>query len=275
MGPGRLGSTLARELTRADYRVDEILVRSKPSPAIRRLAKEVGAEVSTSRVAVLKADLVWFCVPDQQIAGAARQLASRGNWKGKTAFHSSGALTGDELKALRRKGGAVASVHPLMTFVAGSKPSLKEVPFALEGDAPAVRLAGKIVRSLGGEPFAVTKKNKVTYHVWGFFLSPLLVEALVAGEQVARAAGLSTAEARKKMLPIVRQTIANYAALGPAGAFSGPLIRGDLKTVGKHLKTLRRVPGISDVYLALARVALQHLPIGERKKMRTLLKLRL
>lgn len=271
VGPGRLGSTLARELSRADYEISEIVVHGEPTSRIRSLGKDVGAQVFNTRSSALKARLVWFCVPDQRIANTARQLASRADWKGKIAFHSSGALSTGELRILRRAGASVASVHPLMTFVAGSAPSLNDVPFALEGDAAAVRSAKKIVRDLGGKPFTIAKKNKVAYHAWGFFLSPLLIEVLVAAEQVARSAGISTAEARKKMLPIVRQTIANYAALGPAEAFSGPLIRGDAETVRKHLRILRKVSGARDIYLALARVALRHLPVGSRKKMQALL----
>ena len=62
----------------------------------------------------------------------------------------------------------------------------------------------------------------------------------MTGEQVARAAGLSKVEARRKMLPIVRQTLANYVKLGPAGAFSGPIVRGDAEVVLGHLKELKK-----------------------------------
>ena len=56
----------------------------------------------------------------------------------------------------------------------------------------------------------------------------------MTAERVAHAAGLFECEARKKMLPIVRQTLANYAKLGPAEAFSGPIVRGDAQVVRKH-----------------------------------------
>jgi predicted short-subunit dehydrogenase-like oxidoreductase (DUF2520 family) len=70
------------------------------------------------------------------------------------------------------------------------------------------------------------------------------------------------------MLPIVRQTIANYAALGGAGAFSGPIVRGDAETVRKHLQAVREVPEATDVYLALARAALRYLPSGTRAELK-------
>jgi predicted short-subunit dehydrogenase-like oxidoreductase (DUF2520 family) len=134
-----------------------------------------------------------------------------------------------------------------------------------------MRTARRIVRDLGGAVFAVRKQNKVAYHAWGAFASPLLVAALVTAEQVARAAGLSVAEARKSMMPIVKQTVANYAQLGPAGAFSGPMVRGDAAIVRKHLQALKRDPGAREVYMALARAALRHLPVRNRKELKKVL----
>jgi predicted short-subunit dehydrogenase-like oxidoreductase (DUF2520 family) len=269
VGAGRLGSALALALKRAGYTISEIVSRNNTGSIrkARALARKVEARASTGGNSRLDADLVWFCVPDREIAAVSRQLASAIDWKRKTAFHSSGALASDELKALHRLGAAVASVHPLMTFVSGSIPSLRGVPFAVEGDAMAVRAARQIVRHLGGEAFTIRKQHKAAYHAWGAFASPLLVAALVTAEHVARAAGLSVAEARKKMLPIVRQTIANYEALGPAGAFSGPIVRGDAEIVRKHLRVLKKAPEARDVYLALARAAFRYLPARNRKEL--------
>jgi len=70
------------------------------------------------------------------------------------------------------------------------------------------------------------------------------------------------------MLPILRQTIANYETLGAAGAFSGPIVRGDAEIVRKHLRVLRKVPETTDVYLALARAALRYLPARNRAELK-------
>jgi predicted short-subunit dehydrogenase-like oxidoreductase (DUF2520 family) len=270
VGPGRLGRALALALKRAGYTMSEIV--SGGSTASKRkagdLARKIKAHASTSDHARLDADLVWFCVPDREIAAAARQLASATDWTKKFAFHSSGALASDELKSLRRSGAAVASVHPLMTFVTGSMPSLIGVPFAMEGDGAAVLSARQIVRALGGEAFTIRKRYKAAYHAWGAFASPLLVAMLVTAEQLARKAGISSIAARKKMLPIVRQTIANYEALGGAGAFSGPIVRGDAEILRKHLQVVTKVPEATDVYLALARAALRYLPARKRTELR-------
>jgi predicted short-subunit dehydrogenase-like oxidoreductase (DUF2520 family) len=188
------------------------------------------------------------------------------------ALHSSGALASDELAVLQRRGAAVASVHPLMTFVRSSRPSLVEVPFALEGSLKAVRAARAIVLDLRGQPFTIRKQHKEAYHAWGMFASPLLTALLAASEHAAGAAGVSRKAARERMLPILRQTLANYARLGAPGAFSGPIARGDVATVEKHLSVLRGVPGAREVYVALARAALRDLPTKNRAGLEKILK---
>jgi len=267
VGPGRLGSALAFELDRAGYPIAEIIVR-KRSRQTAALARKLRAQILLQNSGGIQANVIWFCVPDREIARAARVLASEGKWKGRTAFHSSGALPSGELGALKKLGASVASVHPLMTFVRGALPSLAGVPFALEGDAAALRVARRIVRDLGGDPFQIRAQNKAAYHAWGAFTSPLLVALLVAAEQVAGAAGLSTSAARKKMLPILQQTIQNYGRLGPAGAFSGPLVRGDAEVVRKHLKVLGTMRDAKEVYTALAQIAISHLPVKRRAELR-------
>ena len=274
VGPGRLGTTLAVELSQAGYPIAEVISREAEGSRKKAclLARRLRARASTVRTPHLDANLIWFCVPDSQITSAARTLARSTDWKEKIAFHSSGALASDELYPLRRRGAAVAAVHPMMTFVSNSKPSLAGVPFALEGDRPAVRLARQIVYSLRASSFTIRKRDKAIYHAWGAFTSPLLVAAFITMEKVAQAAGLAPADARRKMLPIVKQTMRNYDRLGPAGAFSGPLIRGDVGTVRQHLRTLKRVRGAADIYVALARAALLYLPVAQRQKLQRILK---
>ena len=273
VGAGRLGSALAIALRRAGYHITQIVSRDNIASRrkARTLAKRVHAVAAVAN-SQLAADLVWFCVPDREIGKAARRLAHSIDWKGKTAFHSSGALASDELQVLRRRGAVAASVHPLMTFAQVSVPSLHGIPFALEGDPAALRVARKIVHDLGAEEFSISKQRKPAYHAWGGFTSPLLIALLVTGEKVARAAGLSAPEARKKMLPILRQTLANYAKLGPAGAFTGPIGRGDTQVVRKHVKELKKIPAAKEVYLALARAGFRYLPVRNRKELEKLLK---
>jgi predicted short-subunit dehydrogenase-like oxidoreductase (DUF2520 family) len=274
VGAGNLGSALAVALRRSGYVVNAIVARRGRQSVGRakKLAREVGASLVFDPAGV-RADVVWFCVPDSQIALAAAWFAQDLEWKDKTALHSSGVLTSDELSILRRNGAAVGSVHPLMTFVPGSRPSLAGVAFAIEGDAKAVRVAERIVRNLAGHAYPIRKTDKAAYHAWAAFTSPLMTALLAAGEEVARLAGVSRKEARTRAVPILLQTLANYASFGAAGAFSGPVIRGDVDTIKRHLRELRGLPPARDAYAALIRAALQYLPARNKSSIKQLVDL--
>lgn len=265
VGPGRLGGAIARELKAAGYIVREIVCRSRVSS--RRQARTLARQVRARAVEMgsgLNAQVVWICVPDAEIARVAQLLSEHGVWKGKIAFHSSGALPAGELKPLRALGASVAAVHPLMTFVSGSAPRLEHVSFALEGDNRAVHLAQKMVHDVGGRAIPIEVSAKAVYHAWGAFTSPLFIALLVTAEQVAAQAGISLKSARRRMRPILEQTLRNYSQLGPEKAFTGPLVRGDVETIRKHMSALRSVPEALAVYKALAKSSLKHLPIANR-----------
>ena len=249
VGAGRLGTALAERLSQARYATR--LVRDK-------------------RAKTLPANIIWFCVPDAEIARAAKAF-SQVPCNAEFAFHSSGVLSSDALNALRKSGVRVASVHPLMTFVKGSVPELRGVPFAIEGDSAAVRGARKLIRDLGGRAVAIQKRDKVAYHAFATMICPLLVSLLVASEKTAGLAGISARDARRRMLPIIRQTLRNYEKLGPAGAFSGPIVRGDVETIRAHLEALSKTPSAKNAYSALASVALALLPHRNGRELQHLL----
>lgn len=299
VGPGSLGIALAKALYGAGIRVAEIVYRSGESARrAKGLASRIGAKAvgfgewrsfaplkrarapvspptapfSTLPYAVPA--LVWLCVGDSAIAAVASAMAGRGGWNGKTVFHSSGALTSDDLKPLRRAGAKVASVHPMMTFVRSSAPAIRGVPFALEGDKAAVAVARGIVRKVGGESFAISKKDKPLYHALGAFVSPLIIAQMAAVERIGRELRLNSRQTRRIIAPILQQTIRNYIEHGPAAAFSGPMVRGDAETVRKNLSALKRVRGTEEIYRALARVAVEELPSKDAAAVRRAVRLR-
>ena len=270
VGPGNLGSALATELARIGYPIRQVVSRlkSKHVKTARAVARRVKGQHIFLGEAQLDSDIVWLTVSDDAIAEVAEQLARSQSWKGKIVFHSSGAMTSDELSALKKKGAAVASAHPLMSFVQGRAPSWQEVAFAIEGDTPSVRTGFRIARDLGGRPFKIQKKNKALYHAFGAFASPLVIALMSSMEEVAEAAGIPRRQIKKTMLPLLRATWGNYLVADAPRAFSGPLVRGDLHTVRKHLTELKRVPAAREVYLALAKAAIERLPVKNKEELK-------
>jgi predicted short-subunit dehydrogenase-like oxidoreductase (DUF2520 family) len=274
VGLGNWGASLARALAAAG---------TPPAEVIRRRSQPLTGALHTVPVhalahATLGAPVLWLCVPDAQIAATAARLATRLSDRPRRTlpcvFHSSGALTNQELEPLRALGCPVASVHPLMTFPPSARRravSLAGVPFAVEGDARAGRAAFRLIRQLGGHPFRLSAAQKPLYHAFGALASPMLVSLLQATALAGAAAAGSPRQARQRMRPIVEQTVANFFACGAAASFSGPIARGDHATIAKHLHALRRDPELLHLYRALARFAVQKLPARNRKHLVALL----
>ncbi len=271
VGAGNLARALAPALRRAGYRVTHILVRDRAESRRRgqALARRTGARLPTPD-ASLRSDLLWICVTDDAIGEVAHDLAAR--WKGRIALHSSGALGSDVLAPLRKRGAAVASLHPMMTFVGSGTPSLAGVPFAVEGDVAAVRVARKITADFGGSVFPIRRRGKTLYHAMGSFSSPLVIATLAMAERIGQAAGIPRKQAPKVIEPILRQTLKNYSQRGAGKAFSGPIVRADLHTVRRHLQALRKVPGAREIYVALARSAIENLPVRDPAALKKLLR---
>jgi predicted short-subunit dehydrogenase-like oxidoreductase (DUF2520 family) len=273
IGAGNLAHALGPALKTAGYRIDAVAARSL-APSRKRavvLAKKLKTEAILLEDAGPSSDILWICHTDDALAETAQRLARKPGWKNKIVFHSSGALTSDVLAPLKRAGASTASLHPMMTFVPGTTPRMRGVPFAVEGDSRAVAAARAIVRDLGAEVFKIKKSAKPLYHALGSFSSPLIVATLATAERVGRGAGLSATQARKVIGPLLQQTLKNYLERGPAAAFSGPIKRGDVNTVHRHLKELKRVPGANEVYRALVKSALMDLPARNRKELSSLI----
>ena len=276
VGSGNLAQALGPALRAAGYRIRTVAFR-RTAPSRRRataLAKKLGAKAIPLEQAGAEAEITWVCHTDDALPETARLLARKPGWKEKIVIHSSGALTSDVLGALKRAGAYVASAHPLMTFVPGTRPRFKNIPLAVEGDALAITAVRKIASRLGAELFFIGKNSKVLYHALGSFSSPLLVATLATAERVGRAAGLSREQTRKMIGPIVEQTTRNYLQRSAAAAFSGPINRGDINTVRRHLRDLRKIPEAREVYRALVRSALRELPAKNARKLTALLQRR-
>jgi predicted short-subunit dehydrogenase-like oxidoreductase (DUF2520 family) len=256
IGLGNCGSSLAAALDAAGLLAARVHARRRGSHA------------------GLDAKLLWLCVPDAAIAGAAEWLAEkRGDLHNQVVVHSSGAVNRDVLAAAARAGARTASVHPMMSFPTRRVIALKRVRFGVEAaDAATQRELFALLRRLGGRPFTVDGKGKAMYHAGAMFGSPLLVATLATGVRVMREAGIPEKEALALLGPMAAATVANIQKRGLARSFSGPLARGDAATVKLHREALAGHPLVAHVYDGLARLAAKDLPSADRVAIKTALR---
>lgn len=242
VGAGRLGIPLGRYLSRRPgYRLHGVACGSPASArrAVRRIGR--GRPLPTAAAAVGPSSLILVCVPDREIRKVARRLAAAPiDWRGRTVLHTSGALDSTELAPLARRGAVTGSLHPLQTFP-GALPvgnPFRGCPFAVEGAPSARRRAESVARALGGEPFTVSTGGKAAYHLCACLLSNYLVSLADFAFDLAAAAGGSAREWRRRFHPLMRAAVDHLAAALPEKVLTGPVSRGDLDTLRRHLHAL-------------------------------------
>ncbi|HYA48731.1 MAG TPA: Rossmann-like and DUF2520 domain-containing protein [Burkholderiales bacterium] len=260
VGAGRLGTALAAGLTRKGWQL--VVIADRDAAAAREARRIVarGRATTDVRLAARGGDVVIICVPDDAVETVARRLArSRDDWSGLTVFHTSGLLPAAALESLRRRGASVASLHPAQSFPekTGGARLFRGISWAVEGDREAIRLGREIVRRLGGRAFVLREEDKPFYHAACSLASNAFVALEAASAAILEAAGAGRRPAAAILLPLVQGTLQNVKKLGWERALTGPVARGDIRTVRRHLEALASRPLESAVYRSLGMEALR------------------
>jgi predicted short-subunit dehydrogenase-like oxidoreductase (DUF2520 family) len=88
-----------------------------------------------------------------------------------------------------------------------------------------------------------------------------VVALAAAAERTWALAGLPPATAHAALSPLLLGAASNVAALGTVTALTGPVARGDVATVERHLRALAADPALLDLYRRLG-AELLALPLG-------------
>lgn len=253
VGAGRCGSALAVAAHRAGYTVTAIHSRS-PERA-RALADRVGAIAVDSAVAATRrADLVLLTVPDSQITRVAATIAASGAaLGGRGLVHCSGAHPAAALAAARQVAGAVGSVHPLQSLTGGdAAASLAGSHFAIEADERLLPVIERLVTDLGGIPFTVPAAGRALYHAAAVLAGNAPLALVARAASLLESAGVDPAIAGEALATLLEGAARNARRLGVRSALTGPVVRNDAETVGRHLAALGRDPDTLELYRALA-----------------------
>lgn len=252
LGAGKVGLGLALALREQGWVVAGVWNRGA---ARRRAARRLmGAPALGGPLppALRGVNLVLVTVSDAAVPEVAALLAEVHLPEAAVVAHTAGALPAAALAPSRAR--HVGALHPLLACADARQAaaSLPGATFTVEGDAAARRLLRRVVTSLGGRAFTVAPARKALYHAALVLASNLAVALVELAMREARRAGLRDPRA---VAALARGAVALAAERGPRDALTGPVLRGDARTVASHLRVLRGEP--RQLYALLSRVALE------------------
>jgi predicted short-subunit dehydrogenase-like oxidoreductase (DUF2520 family) len=244
IGAGRVGQAIGRRAREAGYEIADVVCRSRraATAAVRFIG--AGQTQSAARASLSAADLVLISTPDDKISDAVELIQRNASNIGRAAvIHTSGALSSRLLDPLVVHGMAVASCHPLQTFQSPGR-ALRLIPgsyFCIEGQPRAVRAARRLVLDIGARHFTIATEMKSLYHAAAVMASGGVTSLTSISFEMLVRCGLSEADSKKVLLPLIEGTIANLRAVGAARALTGPVSRGDTGTIERNMKAIAAV----------------------------------
>jgi predicted short-subunit dehydrogenase-like oxidoreductase (DUF2520 family) len=150
-------------------------------------------------------------------------------------------------------------MHPL-SAIADAKTamrSLKGTVFGVEGDAVGRAAAERLVTAMHGVVLPLEGSQMAAYHAAAAVASNYVVAAIDAAAQILATAGVAPDKAALALVPLAEGALRNISAHGTTAGLTGPIRRGDAKTIQRHLEALRGKPELVETYRALARRAVE------------------
>ncbi|MEV6873702.1 DUF2520 domain-containing protein [Amycolatopsis sp. NPDC051128] len=253
---GRVGSVLGAALGRAGHTVVAASGLSAASLArAERLLPDV--PLLPPDETVRRADLVLLALPDDALAGMVRGLVATESLRpGQIVVHTSGAHGIDVLAPAAEAGALPLALHPVMTFT-GREEDLERLAAcsigvtAAQDDEAAWNVGEALAVEMGAEPVRIPDVARPLYHAALAHGANHLMTLVADCADLLRQAGIGQPE--RLVAPLLSAALDNVLRHGDR-ALTGPVARGDLGTVRKHLTVLAdRAPDVEPAYRALAK----------------------
>lgn len=269
IGAGRVGKNIGLALsTAAIISLQAILNKSLSSA--QQAATELDLGEAVANFAQLpSADVTWIAVNDDALPTVVDQLVTQASiQKGSFIVHCSGVLSSDILAPLIEQGCFIASMHPLKAFRTGylTPDAFLQVDCVIEGDEEVCAWLMRVFGGLGAHVVSIKPEAKAMYHAAACIASNYLITLAAASKNLLLKAGIPDTQAMAMISRLMQGNINNMQATGEiAGSLTGPLIRGDSKTLQLHLQAIDDLV-VKKLYKAAGLATLPITGLDEHKK---------
>lgn len=157
-------------------------------------------------------------------------------------LHTSGALPIDLFRESHQRYGVL---YPLQTMSMQRPVSLEDTPILVEGSDP--RVTGRIselAQQISGNVQVTDFHTRVAIHLAAVFANNFSNHMVTIAQSILEEKGIDPGI----LDPLIRETFSKLSDLNAAGAQTGPALRGDADTMGKHLELLAGDPEWKKIY---------------------------
>lgn len=286
IGPGKVGVSLGRYFI---YKgIDISGFYGENIKTTKEAANVTNSKFYDNIQDIIKdSDILFITTPDDIISIIDMGL-SKFNLNNKSICHTSGSIKSNVLCNAKNSGALIYSIHPIFAFSSKTTnlEELENIYFSIEGDlllnislnnnisdefksshkdfsvesyditknkenvtkenCPIINL----MEVLGNKFFIRSKETSSIYHLANVFVSNLTLSLLDIGTSYLKQLGLKEEDALNAIKPLVKGNIDSICKNGFVNSLTGPILRGDITTIEKHLSVLR--DGDTELYNILS-----------------------
>jgi predicted short-subunit dehydrogenase-like oxidoreductase (DUF2520 family) len=254
IGPGHVGRGLFRAFRASG--VDVVGLHGKRPSGVATSTGNIPADAA-------RANVVIVCVRDPQLDETIAEVAAAASdgriARGTVILHTSAIAEPAGLAALTQAGFPGGTFHPLVPFSDPdvSAEMLRKGWIGVDGENAAKNVSRRLAGHLGARVLEIPAGKKPAYHAAAVISSNFpVVLASVAGH-LLHEIGIPDASAYQAVESLMSGALANMKQMLPDDALTGPIVRGDAETVGKHLRALQGHGAASEVYRSLSAAAVE------------------
>lgn len=259
IGCGKLGKTIGKLIVKNNAGNVLGIVNSSLASG-KKSAEYLGEGIAFESVNELpKADFYFITTKDDLIEEMANKLHTANVLKpGATVLHCSGSLSSSVLNKVKENDCFVASIHPIKSFANPGRAisTFHGTYCAIEGDERAVLILTSFFQQMGAITFPIKKENKSIYHAGGVIANNYLVTLHYQAMQCYMKAGVDKEIAKGIVSMLMKDAFDNLNNFSHTQALTGPIQRGDIKTVSTHVSLLKQDASLlatKDIYLSMGR----------------------
>ncbi|MEP6595549.1 MAG: DUF2520 domain-containing protein [Ginsengibacter sp.] len=240
VGSGNAATVLGKVIKRAGHDIIQVLSRNELHA--KALADILGSKSGNYITTPYKnADLYLFALTDN----ALHYLYEHVQLENKLVVHTCGSVSKNVLTEISEKHGVI---YPLQTLNKNSD-ELPEIPLLIDGSSTEIlSYLQTFAQTLSNNVSIVNDEERLKFHIAAVFVNNFTNHLYAMADEFCAQENIDF----KKLMPLIAETTSRIKKYSPKEVQTGPALRQDIYTLGKHLKMLSADPDLKYIYLKLS-----------------------
>ena len=240
IGTGNVATVMGKKILGAGHKILQVAGRNVAATKI--LGETLGAEdIVLGRGINQTADVYIIAVTDRSIAEITEQFQLKEN----IVAHTAGSVSKDVLKRVSENYGVF---YPLQTL-RKEEQSLPEIPILYDGnnDHTKNKLHSLAISISPLHTAYANDESRLKMHVAAVIVNNFSNHLYTLTANYCNREKIDF----RQLYPLIRETANRINAISPYESQTGPALRNDKETIGKHLLLLENYPELKQVYTFL------------------------